>query len=112
MSEPAGSSGLDPTGSSAPLASESPADSDSAQPETSAPTDAPPSGARKRRRRGSRGGRGRARSASKPVDAGTADTADAADDDATPDELPEPAREGRPRDPAVAERALVRKAPA
>jgi ribonuclease E len=50
-----------------------------------------------RRRRGSRGGRNRSR---RP---------DAAAEDRRPDDLPDRISENRPRDPAVAERALVRK---
>src|SRR3954453_8626757 len=71
------------------------------------PTDRPPSEAGdgpKKRRRGSRGGRNRSRSRSgaSRADAGTADV------DRQPDELPDRVSEGRPRDPAGAEKALVR----
>jgi ribonuclease E len=63
---------------------------------------------RPRRRRGSRGGRNRSRSG--PVrDDGTRDDADAgADDDRTP-ELPELPGEAKAKDPAAAEKALVRR---
>src|SRR4051812_13205333 len=75
------------------------------------PTDRPPSEAGdgpKKRRRGSRGGRNRSRSrsGSSRSDAGTADV------DRQPDELPDRVGEGRPRDPAVAEKALVRRSEA
>ncbi len=61
---------------------------------------------RPKRRRGSRGGRGR--SGAKPAGAG-AQGERSAGSDQTPEELPERISEGRPRDPQVAERALVRR---
>jgi ribonuclease E len=136
MSEAAGLSGPDPTGS--PLAAEpttapAPAGgetSSGAEPATSEASDAN----RRRRRRGSRGGKGRKRPDATTTD-GPADgneTAPTADDGPTsgrtddtarpapsrarakaaernPEELPERASEGRVRDPEVAERALVRR---
>src|SRR4051794_32071832 len=70
------------------------------------PSDRPPSEAGdgpKKRRRGSRGGRNRSRSRS---------TARPDDVDRRPDDLPDRTSEGRPRDPAVAEKALVRRSEA
>ncbi|MEY2436061.1 MAG: ribonuclease [Acidimicrobiaceae bacterium] len=62
----------------------------------------------KKRRRGSRGGRNRSRSRS-----GTSRTGlGAADLDRQPDELPDRLSEGQPRDPLVAEKALVRRSEA
>jgi len=63
---------------------------------------------RPKRRRGSRGGRNRNRSAG--ARDGGADGGEGSDDDArTPDELPEKASQGRPKDPEAAERALVKR---
>jgi ribonuclease E len=65
-------------------------------------------GQQRKRRRGSRGGQGRKRPDS-------IDDSDAADpeasgfDDRSPDELPEPIREGKVQDVAAAEKSLVRK---
>ena len=61
-------------------------------------------GGQRRRRRGSRGGQGRKNAPDRESN-GEAASSDA--DDRAPDELPEPISEGRVKDPAVAERALV-----
>ena len=68
-----------------------------------------------KRRRGSRGGQGRNKPASRG-DQGAPGAAEGTGDgtgddgvDRRPDELPEPMREGKVKDPEVAERALVRK---
>jgi ribonuclease E len=68
-------------------------------------------GSAAKRRRGSRGGQGRKSPASADRTAGEPDDAtdDATDTSRDPDELPEPIGEGKVTDPAVAERALVRK---
>ncbi len=58
-----------------------------------------------RRRRGSRGGQGR----KKPAPGDDASAGNDAVDDRTPDELPEPIREGKVQDRDAAEKALVRK---
>ena len=73
---------------------------------------ASPSGgaSRPRRRRGSRGGRNRNRSGQSSTGASSADgDARAADGDRQPDELPKRISDERPRDPAAAGEALVRK---
>src|SRR5262245_29168724 len=102
MSDPAGLSDADPTGS--PLASDPPATTSRSDPpdasteaDRAADTDNPEAAPR-RRRRGSRGGRGRKRT-------GTGAGAGAGAD-RTPDELPEPMREGRARNPEAAARAV------
>jgi ribonuclease E len=113
MSEPAGLSG--PESSGPPLAAEPASTTEPNGPgaDPGAGGDAPDV-ARRRRRRGSRGGKGRKRPSDSRADegsgsGGTADRADRAD--RQPAELPERASEGRVRDPAAAERALVRKQP-
>lgn len=71
--------------------------------------DPAPSGdtpAPKKRRRGSRGGRNRSRTRAA---ADRAAAGDGTSNDRRPDELPDRHIEGRPQDPAAAERALVRK---
>src|SRR3954454_24929411 len=80
------------------------------------PTDRPPSDSPpveagdgpKKRRRGSRGGRNRSRSRSGASRA----EGGSADPERQPDELPDRVGENRPRDPAVAEKALVRRSEA
>jgi ribonuclease E len=118
MSERAGLSGPDPTGS--PLAAETASTTEPGRPGAEAgPEDDAPDAAPRRRRRGSRGGKGRKRpdatggSAAQSDDASgrTPATGRAGPSDRQPAELPERATEGRVRDPAVAERALVRKQP-
>ncbi len=89
------------------------ADSDGAEPATPG---VGAGGSNRKRRRGSRGGQGRKKAA---TDDGGTDDGDAVDEgptddrgtgvDRTPEELPEPIREGKVKDPAVAEQALVRK---
>ena len=68
-------------------------------------------GSKSKRRRGTRGGRGRSRSSgggsSPSSDGGGEDVAPSTDGDNP--ELPERASQGRPKDPAVAERALVKR---
>ncbi len=66
---------------------------------------------RSKRRRGSRGGRSRSRSGAGEAGRGDATTpaaGDPGDEDRTP-ELPDRHFEGKPQDPAVAERALVKR---
>jgi ribonuclease E len=101
-------------------------DSSEGPTDTPAGDPSPPGGdatERPRRRRGSRGGRARrpstgGGSASGAPSAGSGDDDDATDrtraaataaDPAMPDELPERIFEGRPKDPAAAERALVKR---
>ena len=74
------------------------------RPDTGTDTDGPAGPPKPRRRRGSRGGRGRSRAGARPAGAEGADT-----DDRQPDELPERISHAKPRDPSVAEAALVRK---
>jgi ribonuclease E len=75
----------------------------------------PTGAADRKRRRGSRGGQGRSRPTPEPTgDAEAAagsssDDDDGASDDRTPEELPEPIREGRVQDREAAEKSLVRK---
>jgi ribonuclease E len=127
MSEPAGLSD-DPSGP--PLAAEAP--STPPAPEAGRPgpepgptdTSNPAEAARRRRRRGSRGGKGRKRpeggtagnapaGAATDTPSSTGERRPASGDSGSrqPAELPERASVGRVRDPAVAERALVRKQP-
>ncbi len=68
----------------------------------------PEGAAADKRRRGSRGGQGRTKSASAGNDDGNDDEG-GADSPRDPEELPEPMSEGKVKDAAVAERALVRK---
>jgi ribonuclease E len=60
---------------------------------------------RPKRRRGSRGGRNRSR----PAGARDGDDESSDDDTRAPDELPDRASQGRPKDPEAAERALVKR---
>ena len=70
-------------------------------------TDGPP---RPKRRRGSRGGRNRNRPAgAREGGDDTDDDGDDGDDARTPEELPDRASQGRPKDPVAAERALVKR---
>ena len=70
-------------------------------------TDGPP---RPKRRRGSRGGRNRNRPAgAREGGDDTDDDGDDGDDARTPEEMPDRASQGRPKDPVAAERALVKR---
>src|SRR4051794_27349962 len=107
----------DPVTGGQPTPAERPTPSPSAE----APTDTeyqsdrssegePRTGSATRRRRGSRGGRNRSRAPRAPGEGGGDDGELGSPDlERQPDELPDRPFEGRPQDPAVAERALVRK---
>ena len=96
-------------------ASEAPASATESNGDTDGSTSS--GGSPNKRRRGSRGGQGRKKPAERTD--GEADGSDAGDagdvdddgrsDDRDPEELPEPISEGKVKDAAVAERALVRK---
>ncbi len=92
----------------APAAAATPR-SDGATPSAGSPDGEQTGQPRPRRRRGSRGGRGRSRSGARPASEGGESAAGSGSDDRQPDELPDRASENRPKDPAVAEAALVRK---
>ena len=92
----------------APAAAATPR-SDGATPSAGSPDGEQTGQPRPRRRRGSRGGRGRSRSGARPASEGGEGAAGSGSDDRQPDELPDRASENRPKDPAVAEAALVRK---
>ncbi|MDW3213407.1 MAG: Rne/Rng family ribonuclease [Ilumatobacteraceae bacterium] len=90
-------------------ASEAPATTDSNDDSTGG---SPSGNSSNKRRRGSRGGQGRKKAAPSGDDnrnAGDSNDAGSADDGRDPEELPEPISEGKVKDAAVAERALVRK---
>ena len=81
---------------------------------TSAPGSESPDGdggSKAKRRRGTRGGRGRSRASGPGPDEGSGSDSDdgAVSSEASNPELPEKASQGRPKDPAVAERALVKR---
>src|SRR6478736_3023629 len=99
-----------------PTPTERPATSSSAEAptDTDNQSDGSPSGEARngsasRRRRGSRGGRNRSRTPRAPGEGADGDELGSPDLERQPDELPDRPFEGRPQDPAVAERALVRK---
>src|SRR4051794_217628 len=102
----------DPVTEGTPAPEDRPAASGPASDPTTGEAAGPP---RPKRRRGSRGGRNRTRTP-RPEGAATGAGASEVDEDLgtpdmdrQPDELPDRPIEGRPLDPAVAERALVKK---
>ena len=107
MSDPTIGSG--PTPPDRPV----PADSSATERTTENTSDASAStNPKPRRRRGSRGGRGRSRSGSRPeggADQSATSGGGGGTDDRRPDDLPERISAERPRDPAAADAALVRK---
>src|SRR4051794_14192610 len=88
-----------------PSAAEAPSSADNES--DGSPTGEARTGSANRRRRGSRGGRNRARAPRAPGEGGDDDELGSPDLERQPDELPDRPFEGRPQDPAVAERALV-----